>query len=387
MASLWKHPKSKYWSACYTDSSGRQLKRSTKETDRRKAMKIAEALEEPYRRRMTGAQVRKVFHSILQEVTGDSLVSVSVKDYLEGYLKRRKAEIASATNTHYSNASKRFQESLGAKAEQDLAMVTDKDVLSFRDELAATLKPATVNGYIKALRMMLRAARQDGVIEVDPTERVKRLRQNKSEDELQNARRAFTLDELRAVLRCAEDSEWRSLILFGLYTGQRLGDIARLRWNNVDLAAGEIRFTTQKTGRRVLVPICAPLAKHLLEIPSADDGNAPVHPVAARTLDKGKGDGKVNQLSRQFGELLARAGLREARSHAKRTDRTSERREANALSFHSLRHTATSMLKNAGVSASIVQDIIGHDSAEVSRAYTHIEADAKRSALEKLPEL
>ena len=125
----------------------------------------------------------------------------------------------------------------------------------------------------------------------------------------------------------------------------------------------------------------------MLEIPSADDGNAPVHPVAARTLDKGKGDGKVNQLSRQFGELLARAGLREARSHAKRTDRTSERREANALSFHSLRHTATSMMKNAGVSASIVQDIIGHDSAEVSRAYTHIEADAKRSALEKLPEL
>jgi hypothetical protein len=30
------------------------------------------------------------------------------------------------------------------------------------------------------------------------------------------------------------NDEWRSMILFGLYTGQRLGDIATLRWNNLD---------------------------------------------------------------------------------------------------------------------------------------------------------
>jgi integrase len=39
---------------------------------------------------------------------------------------------------------------------------------------------------------------------------------------------------VRAILNLA-DEEWRSMILFGLYTGQRLGDIASLRWNNVDL--------------------------------------------------------------------------------------------------------------------------------------------------------
>ncbi len=31
------------------------------------------------------------------------------------------------------------------------------------------------------------------------------------------------------------DAEWKSLILFGLYTGQRLGDLSRLPWQNVDL--------------------------------------------------------------------------------------------------------------------------------------------------------
>jgi integrase len=39
---------------------------------------------------------------------------------------------------------------------------------------------------------------------------------------------SFTLPELRTVLDLAND-EWRSMILFGFYTGQRLGDIATLR--------------------------------------------------------------------------------------------------------------------------------------------------------------
>jgi integrase len=49
------------------------------------------------------------------------------------------------------------------------------------------------------------------------------------------------LDELRRILRIAS-GEWRHLILFGLYTGQRLGDIAKLTWRNVDLERGELAF-------------------------------------------------------------------------------------------------------------------------------------------------
>jgi len=41
------------------------------------------------------------------------------------------------------------------------------------------------------------------------------------------------------------NDEWRSLILFALYTGQRLGDLARLCWSNLDLVKGEVRLVTQ----------------------------------------------------------------------------------------------------------------------------------------------
>jgi integrase len=39
--------------------------------------------------------------------------------------------------------------------------------------------------------------------------------------------------ELKSLLEIATP-EWQSLIKFGLYTGQRLGDIAWLTWSNID---------------------------------------------------------------------------------------------------------------------------------------------------------
>ena len=49
-------------------------------------------------------------------------------------------------------------------------------------------------------------------------------------------------------------------MLFGLYLGQRLGDLAKLTWRAVDLDSGEIAFTTRKTGRRIVLPLVQPLA-------------------------------------------------------------------------------------------------------------------------------
>src|SRR5205814_6532202 len=61
-------------------------------------------------------------------------------------------------------------------------------------------------------------------------------------------RRAFTLPEIKRILKaCGDDQEWRGLILFGLYLGQRLGDLAKFTWRTVDLDAGTIAFTTDRT--------------------------------------------------------------------------------------------------------------------------------------------
>jgi integrase len=41
--------------------------------------------------------------------------------------------------------------------------------------------------------------------------------------------RAIVIPELQAIMEIA-DPEWQSLIRFGLYTGQRLVDLATLTW-------------------------------------------------------------------------------------------------------------------------------------------------------------
>ncbi len=64
-----------------------------------------------------------------------------------------------------------------------------------------------------------------------------------------------------------------------------------------------------------------------------------------------------------------------------------KRRQYAGLSFHSLRHTTTSMLKNTGISSAIAGDVVGHYSEAMQRNYTKIDMEAKRQALDKLPDL
>jgi integrase len=61
------------------------------------------------------------------------------------------------------------------------------------------------------------------------------------------------------------------------------------------------------------------------------------------------------------------------------------RRRVTEISFHSLRHSTTSLMKAAGISAAIVMDIVGHDSAAMSAHYTHVDEETKRVALSKIP--
>jgi integrase len=52
-----------------------------------------------------------------------------------------------------------------------------------------------------------------------------------------------------------------------------------------------------------------------------------------------------------------------------------------------LRHTTTSILKNAGVNSAIVMDVIGHQSTAISTHYTTIDSDTKRRAIDRMPDV
>lgn len=51
--------------------------------------------------------------------------------------------------------------------------------------------------------------------------------------------------------------------------------------------------------------------------------------------------------------------------------------------FHDLRHTAATMLADAGASQAVVAAILGHALSGVTANYTHISLDAMREAVER----
>lgn len=196
-------------------------------------------------------------------------------------------------------------------------------------------------------------------------------------------KRGFNIEEVKAILDVADD-EWRSMVLFGLYTGQRLSDIASLRWSNIDLRRGEMRLVTRKTGKTMILPIAARLRRLLESMLATDDPSAPIHPRACAILER---QGKTANLSNQFANLLVRAGLRQKKDHKGHGKGRGVRREIEQLSFHSLRRTATTMLHQAGVPAAVAQAMIGHDSEAIHEQYVSVGLEALEQAAASLPEL
>jgi integrase len=252
-------------------------------------------------------------------------------------------------------------------------------VAKYRDQVLKRTSVANANKTLKYLRVALGAAFRDGLAQENPAAKLPILKRQSAD---RAKRRPFTVAELKNILGHT-DGEWKGMILFGLYTGQRLKDIARLTWQNFDTENEELRFVTAKTGRRMALPLASPLLAHLQTMPAGDDPSSPLFPEAYAI---GSRDGSAGQLSQQFYAILVAAGLAPERTKEETGKGHSQRRTVSEISFHSL-HTATSLLKNAGVPAAVAMDIIGHESEAISRHYTHIEAATKRAALRKLPKI
>jgi len=382
MASLRKKPNSRYWIACFTDGDGVQRQRSTQTTDRATANGMAQKFEASYAMKLTEAQARKVVSDIYEELHGDQLYHATAKKFLNDWLTTKQAEMSAGSHKRYKNAVDKLLKLLGPRAERDIAYVHKRDIAALRDQTAANLSPSTANTDLKILRTAFRQAVIDGMRLDNPAAAIRTLDDRKGDDE--PGRRPFDEKELRTILAIAK-GEWHGLILGGLYTGQRLGDLASLTGRRVDLSQELIKLRSQKTGRDMVIPIAAPFLSYLKKH-YPDNPDDPIFPKAA--AERREADGESRRLSAQFRAILVTAGLAEPPPKDKNSGRGhSVKRTVSELTFHSLRHNTTTWLKRAGVPESVVRDIIGHESELVSREYTHTDDESKRAAIRKLPVL
>lgn len=354
MASIKRHPKSPFWMACFSLPDGRRTNRSTGTSDKKEAQRIANHFEDASTqgkaKKMTESRARKTIADIFALSNQDVLPSSNIKEFFESWLKRKLLEAGENTHSRYKTVVDQLMIYLGARATLDITHLNAKEISGFRENLSERVSPGTVNINLKILRSALNQAKREGLTDVNEAERVTLLKMRK-----RPRREAFTELQLARILKAA-DEEWKGMILFGIYTGLRLGDIAALTWRNIDLIHNEISLTTAKTEREQVLPLAKPLVRLLEKLPAGDDPETPLFPSAFESWQKSQ---NTSMISKQFHKILVAAKLAVKRTHKRRGEGRSATRAPSVLSFHSLRHTATSMLKNAGVSDSVTMDNIG----------------------------
>lgn len=370
MASLRKKPRSPYFYACFLDHSGRKRQRSTKERNRKRAQKIADAFEQAGRTHRTAVQIRRVLTALHLELAGDTLPSVTVESYARRWLESRRSEVAPRSFDSYQDQLTIWLRWLGDRRSAALESITRQEVVAYRDTRAAQTSAATANNGMRLLRMIFKAARRDGLVADDPSENVPSVRERRREG------RTFSAEDIRAVMSVATP-EWASMILFGALSGLRLSDIASLTWANLDTEAGVIRLRVRKTSQLLTIPLAPGLKAHIASLPSSDDPGAPLHPRAASVLAR---HGRTGPLSREFRSLLENAGLREPADSAG----AKAPRSCLELRFHDLRATFVTCLHEAGVAPEICRALSGHSSAEVHRKYARFDAAALADAVGRL---
>jgi integrase len=386
MSSIRKHPRSPFWYAVIRKVTGVWTNVSTKmrkrEDAKRFALDMQRGIDEAIAGRLVESQARKVISEAYQTVNQRALPSATIGGYWGRWLEAKDKECKPNTMNRYRAAHGNIMRYLNKRAEWEITHLDKQLITDYRDHEAKRTSVAAANMNVKILRCMLNDAFSDGLVTINEADKVKAI---KRDTNARFRRLPFTAEQIKQVLGLGTlTQEWRGMVLMGLYTGQRLGDIAIAKWGQLDLVNKVWAFTSGKTGRNMIIPIHPALLAHLhsikMKAPTADD------PLFPRANDKVVRTGKTGQLSKEFHDILSKVGLAKHQStKGKKTGRDSKR-DMSPLSFHSLRGTMTSLLKSQGASQGVAMDIVGHDTPSVSDHYTTISEDVKREWIDKLPD-
>lgn len=355
---------------------GKQIFRSTGETDKARALAVAMAWERAVKGDAPAdqGQARRVMTELLAGIMDQRIERVTVGGFLAGWLAAMEGTVAGSTMSFYKGAAGAFVAFVGAGRTID--GIGQEDVVRWRASEAERVSVATANNRLKAVRALLEAAVREGHLRANPAGAIKGLRKVKAP----RKRRPFSREEIGRLLAVA-DGDWQLMIQLGLETGQRLGDLVRMDWVDVDLDRAVWTLTAGKTGRRLLIPLGPEVVLALRDRGARSSGE--VFPQLVAEVERTSG--YVGGLSKRFAHLLHLAGLRshspygDGRRRSRAADDDTDKREQQELSFHSLRHTARTWLEEAGQPKAVIDALVGH-SGDMGRTYTTVGIDALRAA-------
>lgn len=403
MASVKKFPGSSVWYACYKLPTGqfgpsgrphfKRVQRSTGLCDKERALQLAisyerVAMEVAHKRSMETAARRLLLE--LQVIGGFAMAEMEqTESFLNRWLEGKRKHVANKTWLNFSGIIGDFLEWLGPRKKNPLVEVTPRVVADFRDaEVARGKQGTTINKALSVLGQAFEEAVTQMALERNPA---RGLRIKRADDKAQE-RKAFTFEQFKSLVQATAPGEkskrgnevhpdWQTFILTTGYTGGRQQEVAKLLWANVDFSQHVIGLLRSKNGDTHFMPMHPALEKHLLKKLASETKEATrekyVMPHMA-TL-------KEREISKIFREtVLPRVGI--SQPYVPRTEGKGVGRKLAEYSVHSLRHSLSTWLKQAGVEELMRMRLVGHEDHAVNRNYTHTGLAEAAAEIAKVPD-
>lgn len=235
--------------------------------------------------------------------------------------------------------------------EVDEALVKD-----FKRYLLDNLNGETPSNYFTKFKKLCKLATKEKLFEINPADEITVNRPGGVRKEI------LSFNEIEKLVKAAcGNHEIKQAFLFCLNTGLRHVDVKSLRWNHIDLEAGQIRKSQSKikTSSNPFVYIDLNTnAKVILS--QQKKGN---HTDLVFTLPT------VEACSKTLKNWVKRAGI------------------LKNITWHSARHSfATNLLMN-NANIKTVSSLLGHSGLKHTEKYTHLVDELKKKAVDSLPDM
>ena len=226
-------------------------------------------------------------------------------------------------------------------APRSLASIRGKDLAAWRDaELTRGSATGTVRRRLALLAHVFKVARKEWGMEslASPVDAIQLPPPGQARD------RRLVGDEHTRLLSAAGTygGEVGSLITWAIETAMRRGEIAAMRWEHLDRKAKVLLIPETKNGTRRRVPLSTAALAVLDGLPRRIDGRV--------------WGMRPDSISQAFERVCGAAGI-------------------EGLTFHDLRHEATSRLFEKGLNPMQVAAITGHKTLQMLKRYTHLRAE------------
>jgi integrase len=281
--------------------------------------------------------------------------AISFTEFAERYLVEH-AETkkkASSIRMDRINLRRHILPALGRKR---LDTISRADLLRFHHSIRET--PGAANRCLALVSKIMNLAerwgeRPDGS---NPCRHIEKYREKKRSLFLS----ASDLGKLGAACqRCERDgavpASFIALVRLLVFTGARLSEIQKARWEWLDLGAGILRLPDSKTGAKTVV-LPAPALDVLARIPRT---------VGNPYVITGESDRYLVNVWKQWAKLRRSAGLDDVR-------------------LHDLRHSFASVGASGGMSLNIIGALLGHTQAQTTSRYAHLASDPLKAAADRI---